>query len=117
MKNTAFLFFLSSSFSGSVSKGSNRSRFLGGEDNSTWRFCGTNQVHTTIVSQLWLFPLKSNDRTCDHSLGNAPSPVVIKNPMALLVKSRGVSNSGVMAKFPPLALCQSWPPNNPHPVY
>ncbi len=40
--------------------------------------------------------------------------VVIKNPMALLVKSRGVTpvswpNS---LHWP----CQSWPPNNPHPL-
>ncbi len=33
----------------------------------------------------------------------APDYVVIKNPMALLVKSMGV-NPGVLAKFPPLAL-------------
>ncbi len=38
--------------------------------------------------------------------------VVIKNPMALLVKSRGVTPVSW-----PISLtgpCQSWPPNNPH---
>ncbi len=39
--------------------------------------------------------------------------VVIKNPMALLVKSRGVSRC--TGQIPTTGSCQSWPPNNPHP--
>ncbi len=39
--------------------------------------------------------------------------VVIKNPMSLLVNSRC---PGVLAKFPTTGPCQSWPPNNPHPL-
>ncbi len=40
--------------------------------------------------------------------------VVIKNPMALLVKSRGVTL--VSGQIPTTGPCQSWPPNNPHPL-
>ncbi len=40
----------------------------------------------------------------DDTLNRGPdSLTLIKNPMALLVKSRGVK-PGVLAKFPPLAL-------------
>ncbi len=38
--------------------------------------------------------------------------VVIKNPTALLVKSRGVTTATIATTGP----CQSWPPNNPHPL-
>ncbi len=40
---------------------------------------------------------------------------VIKNPMALLVKSRGVT-PWCPGQIPSTGLCQSWPPNNPHPL-
>jgi len=40
--------------------------------------------------------------------------VVIKNPMALLIKSKGVTP---VSRTNPLHWpCQSWPPNNPHPL-
>ncbi len=39
--------------------------------------------------------------------------VVIKNPMALLVKSRGVTPVSWPNSTGP---CKSWPPNNPHPL-
>ncbi len=41
--------------------------------------------------------------------------VVIKNPMALLVKSRGVSPV-YPGQIPTTGPCQSWPRNNPHPL-
>ncbi len=70
----------------------------------TYRSAGLLHIWLTLLEQAPSFGWDVKPRSW--------LSVVIKNPMALLVKSRGVTP--VSWQNSPAGPCQSWPPNNPH---